>query len=72
MSNAFTADRERNWHVRTSHKRTFTGALKACVAWINRNRRPKELVTISSMNGGKSNKSLYPPTDTARQGEEKK
>lgn len=64
MSNAFTADRERNWQVRTSHKRTFTGTLKACVAWINRNRRKDERITMKSGEG------LYPrisSTESRRQ-----
>lgn len=58
MSNAFTADRERNWQVRTSHKRTFTGTLKACVSWINRNRRKDERITMKSGQG------LYPRTSS--------
>lgn len=54
MSNAFTADRE----VRTTHKRISTGTLKACVAWINRNRRKNELITVKTEAG------LYPSDTT--------
>ena len=56
MSNAFTADRE--WQVRTSHKRTFVSTLKACVSWINRNRRKNERITMKSGQG------LYPRTSS--------
>jgi|21_taG_2_1085346.scaffolds.fasta_scaffold00337_40 small nuclear ribonucleoprotein (snRNP)-like protein len=58
MSNAFTAERERNWQVRTSHKRTFTGTLKACVSWINKSRRKNERIIM------KSGQSLYSRTDS--------
>lgn len=54
MSNAFTADRERSWKVETSNKRTFTGALKACVSWINKTRTKGEKVKMTSM-GEKGN-----------------
>lgn len=64
MSNAFTADREREWCAQGEGRR-FIGTLKACVAWINKNRRKGERITMKSGAG------LYPPNTTAEQGERK-
>ena len=65
MSNAFTADRERNyaearagiWCAQGEGRR-FVGSLQACVAWINKNRRKGERITMKSGQG------LYPRTSS--------